>query len=97
MPSFKTMLAQLVMDHKTGAFAPPCLMSVRSVKCGDGKVVTSLRVAHVPASAIQGTASSLANPQGTKRTAYEFGAVHSAKKHKLDPSTQEQGQYHLAD
>ena len=65
MPSFKAMLAQLVNDHKAGVLALPCLMSVRGVKCGDGDVVTSLGF---PALAIQGDASSLAKPQGAKRT-----------------------------
>jgi len=88
MPLFKTMLAQLVKDHKAGVLALPYLMSVRSVKCGDGEVVTSLGF---PASAIQGAASSLAKPQGAKRTANEFGAVYGVKKYKLGASTQEQG------
>jgi len=88
LASFKTMLAQLVIDHKAGVLALPCLMSVRSVKCGDNEVVTSLGF---PASAIQGAASSLAKPQGAKRTANEFGAVYGVKKYKLGASTQEQG------
>mmetsp|Transcript_98674 Transcript_98674/g.159051 ORF Transcript_98674/g.159051 Transcript_98674/m.159051 type:complete len:111 (+) Transcript_98674:329-661(+) len=82
------MLAQLDKDHKAGVLALPCLMSVRSVKCGDNEVVTSLGF---PASAIQGAASSLAKPQGAKRTANEIGAVYGVKKYKLGASTQEQG------
>jgi len=93
MSSFKTMLAQLKKDHKSGVLALPCLMSVRSVKCGDGEVVVSLGF---PASASHGAVSSLAQPQAA-RTANDFGGIYGEQKYNLGASMQEQGEHPSSD
>ena len=94
MSSFKTMLAQLKKDHKSGVLALPCLMSVRSVKCGDGEVVVSLGF---PASASHGAVSSLAKPQAAKRTENDFGGIYGVEKYNLGASTQEQCEHPSSD